>query len=1179
KTVTTSNELDLLFSSMFDELLNGSSKVVSKSSDVSTADAPNQRQQHTTPLINHTTPAPTCQVPTLAPTVSSSENIHQADTYAKNDQVADDEFINIFCTPVQDRGETSSCHVDSSNMHTFYQHHPAEHHWTKDHSLKQVIGNPSQSVRTTRQLESDGEKYMFALIVSHTEPKNIKEAMADSAWIESMQEELHQFDRLEEGVDFEESFAPVARLEADTGISLSAYADVDHAGCQDTRRSTSGSAQFLGDKLVSWSSKKQNYHSSIKAAPFKALYERKCQSHVYQTEDTGISLSAYADVDHAGCQDTRRSTSGSAQFLGDKLVSWSSKKQKCTPISSTKDEYIAFGCCAQILWMGSQLVDYGFRFNKIPMYCDNKVQLLYAATSFNIQEPSTSIDMLKICLNLPRQKFVDPPFKEEILTFMRELGYSGNVKSLSNIKVDTLPQPWRTFGTIINKCLSGKEFGLDLLHLSRAQILWDNDGNDFVHLKISSYDEEEGHDDDDKMKDSFDLRVQTPSYVEYPDEDYDEVTQGGNDEEEKIDDEEQVNELYRDVNVNLEGRDTEMTYTPQTNLQDVLVTTNVEIPPSSATTLPLPAFEDTVKSLEDDFLEFKQTNPFAEALSLIPGIVDTYLANKMNEAVKTAVQLHEAKTSHVVAANLSELEQKMILIDKMEHSKIIGRSNIRADERTSKSLVELEYFLKEVYKATTDQLDWNNPEGPESAHDVYSRHRIIIVTKLQIVEWHNYKHLDWNTVRRNYDKFYTFKEGDYKRPHLKDIEDMLLLLVQGKLTSLTIKERLALNVSLRMFTRSECDRIPKRLTMYLNLWRYKVVRHRHSNPMIPPEPEGSTQGYPLVSVEVLRAKPLEFKVGDMVLLKVSPLKGAVHFGKREKLSPRYIGPFRILAKVGPIAYTLEFPEELKGIPRTFHVSNLNKCLAEGDIVIPMDKIQLDEKLHMIEEPVEIVDREVKRLKQRRIPIVKVRWNSQRGPNFTWEREDQIKKKYPHLFTNEDEDPEEEEFKEEKEPQEEENDMEVDIEEDENEPELTYPYEDVDPLNPSSPASESESEDVIEVEDTVEFEDETVLASVHECGRRNDCNENLIKKLSNAEEKAECKKLEKELEEARSCNTFLRLQNERVERDLYWTRVRAHEFYQEMIRRGFVFKERPNEVCPTTVHYLPHPASVQIKITP
>nr|GFC85767.1 retrovirus-related Pol polyprotein from transposon TNT 1-94 [Tanacetum cinerariifolium] len=124
RTVTTSNELDLLFSPMFDELLNGFSKVVSKSSAVSAADAPNQHQHHTTPLNNHTTPAPTCQVTTLAPTFILSENINQTETYAENDQVADDEFINIFSTPVQDQGETSSRHVDSSNMHTFYQRYP-----------------------------------------------------------------------------------------------------------------------------------------------------------------------------------------------------------------------------------------------------------------------------------------------------------------------------------------------------------------------------------------------------------------------------------------------------------------------------------------------------------------------------------------------------------------------------------------------------------------------------------------------------------------------------------------------------------------------------------------------------------------------------------------------------------------------------------------------------------------------------------------------------------------------------------------------------------------------------------------------------------------------------------------------------------------------------------------------
>ncbi|GKE96804.1 hypothetical protein Tco_1581659, partial [Tanacetum coccineum] len=100
-----------------------------------------------------------------------------------------------------------------------------------------------------------------------------------------------------------------------------------------------------------------------------------------------------------------------------------------------------------------------------------------------------------------------------------------------------------------------------------------------------------------------------------------------------------------------------------------------------------------------------------------------------------------------------------------------------------------------------------------------------------------------------------------------------------------------------------------------------------------------------------RSNPLEFEVGDMVLLKVSPWKGAVRFRKRGKLSPCYIRSFKILARVGPVAYTLELPAKLKGVHSTFHVSNFMNCLAEGNIVVPMDGIQLDDKLHMIEEPV------------------------------------------------------------------------------------------------------------------------------------------------------------------------------------------------------------------------------------
>nr|GEU98501.1 hypothetical protein [Tanacetum cinerariifolium] len=331
-----------------------------------------------------------------APTVASTENMNQAEMFKEYAQVENEEFINILCTLVQDRGETSTRHVDSSNMHTFYQHHPSEH------------------LRARCQLESDAEMCMFALTVSRTEPKNIKEAMADSAWIDSMQEELHQFDRLDvwELVD-----RPLCKSvnnmkkELISKNHLHQLLDWKLYGCSlrmlHTNLSMDVKTAFLYGPLKEevyvnqpdgfvdpyhldkvYRLKKALY--GLKQAP-RAWYDELSNFLVSKGFSKGIQIyqsprgifmnqAKYAqeilikhgmsscdsvgtpmatkhldadlsDSDHAGCLDSRKSTTGGIQFLGgDKLFSWSSKKQDYTSLTFAEAKYVSLSaCCAEVL--------------------------------------------------------------------------------------------------------------------------------------------------------------------------------------------------------------------------------------------------------------------------------------------------------------------------------------------------------------------------------------------------------------------------------------------------------------------------------------------------------------------------------------------------------------------------------------------------------------------------------------------------------------------------------------------------------------------------------------------------------------------------------------------------------------------------------------------------------------
>ncbi|GJZ08273.1 retrovirus-related pol polyprotein from transposon TNT 1-94 [Tanacetum coccineum] len=380
-------------------------------------------------------------------------------------------------------------------------------HDSKDHPLANVIGNPSRPVSTRKQLETDAMWCYFDAFLTSVEPKNFKQAITEPSWIDVMQEEIHELKRLEvwelvlcpdtvmliklkwiykvkrdefggvlennarlvaqgfrqeEGIDFKESFTPVARIEAihifvanaahknitiyqmdiktaflngelkeevyvsqpegfvdpdnpshvprGIFINQSKYASeiVKSYGLLTTDSVDTPMVKknkldehlqgkqvdatlyhgMIGSLMYLTSSRPDLIYAVCLCARYQAKPTEKqllvvkwifrylkgtINMDLWYSKDTDMSLTAYADADHAGCQDIRHSTSGSAQFLGDKLVSWSSKKQKSTAISSTEVEYIALSrCCAQILWMRSHLTDYSFTFNKVPLYYDNK---------------------------------------------------------------------------------------------------------------------------------------------------------------------------------------------------------------------------------------------------------------------------------------------------------------------------------------------------------------------------------------------------------------------------------------------------------------------------------------------------------------------------------------------------------------------------------------------------------------------------------------------------------------------------------------------------------------------------------------------------------------------------------------------------------------------------------------
>ena len=146
-----------------------------------------------------------------------------------------------------------------------------------------------------------------------------------------------------------------------------------------------------------------------------------------------------------------------------------------------------------------------------------------------------------------------------------------------------------------------------------------------------------------------------------------------------------------------------------------------------------------------------------------------------------------------------------------------------------------------------------------------------------------------------------------------------------------------------------------------------------------------------------KRRPLEFQVGDHVFLKVSPTKGVIRFGVKGKLNPRYIGPYEILEKIGPLAYRLALPSSLSGVHDVFHISQLRKCVSDPDAVIDTNEPEVRPNLTIAERPLKIIDEMERHLRNKTIKFVKVQWSGQSEREATWETENSMRQKYPKLF--------------------------------------------------------------------------------------------------------------------------------------------------------------------------------------
>ncbi|GJY56689.1 retrovirus-related pol polyprotein from transposon TNT 1-94 [Tanacetum coccineum] len=328
------------------------------------------------PSIAFTVPGVVAPDPADSTVLPSLTTIDQDAPSSNNDP--------FFSVPIPELNskESSSRDVIPTNVHLVNQ--PTEHlrKWTKDHPLDNVIGSPSRPVSTRHHLQNKALFFYFDAFLTSVKPKNYKEALMKACWIEAMQEEFVYVIQPNGFVDqdnpnhvYKLKKALYGLKQAPRACPRGIFINQSKYALEIIKKYDMETSDPVDTQMVE--------KSKLDADPQGKEVDPTCYhgmigSLMYLTSsrpdfDSCIALTDFANADYAGCQDTRRSTSGSMHLLRDRLVSWSSKKQKSTAISSTEAEYIAqSGCCAQMLWIRSGLIDYALGFNKIPLYCDNK---------------------------------------------------------------------------------------------------------------------------------------------------------------------------------------------------------------------------------------------------------------------------------------------------------------------------------------------------------------------------------------------------------------------------------------------------------------------------------------------------------------------------------------------------------------------------------------------------------------------------------------------------------------------------------------------------------------------------------------------------------------------------------------------------------------------------------------